>query len=434
MSTRSDVSLALRPARFLVGLLALASLATVAASAQQQQLPQLTIGAYQLQSSVRVSPTQYDYTYTANVTNSGVTAINVTGTVVSSSPNTLVNSGTVSFGLVPGASTITSTATFTIEQNRLHAFDPSSLSWTFDGTSASTIFAHPVISRLYQDKAYVQKSQIKGNPDLETVAQYAAAVAGYNPSFVDGLIYLNNSDVTSGAPTAQMIADFNTVRGAVLAINPNAKFSIEISLNPAQSNPYASPAALVALMTTLNADFQPDAWDFDFYSNAETSDPDWITQAIAYAHANGQLVGGNDFGSKVPPGSDFISFVDDPSTGSNGNNVPNPPFNFSFSPKEIANLQASSPSTVILGHLQTNAQNGDTTESYVYIYDWSETMQLSYLTYWASGQAAYGFTFMYPIFYPQYPTNYSIDPLQDPSPDGGSLYTDIRTLKAAYNP
>jgi hypothetical protein len=432
MTIRDDVSRVLRflrPAPFWVGLLAFASFATVAASAQQQQL-QLTIGAYQLQSSVRVSPTQYDYTYTADVTNSGVTAINVTGTVVSSSPNTLVTSGTVSFGLVPGNSTITSTATFTIKQNRLYAFDPSSLTWTFSGTSASAIFAHPVISRLYQNKAYTEKSQT-GGPVLETVDQYAAAVAGYNPSFVDGLIYLNNSDVIAGAPTAQMIADFNTVRNAVRAINPNARFSIEISLNPAQPQPYASPAALVAQMTTLNADFQPDAWDFDFYSNAQSSDPDWITAAIAYAHANGQLVGGNDFGGKVPPGSDFISFVDDPSST---NNVPNPPYNFSFNPNEITNLQASSPSTVVLGHLQTNAQNGITTESYIYIYDWSEPTQVEYLTYWASSQASLGFTFMYPIFYPQYPTNYAIDPLLDSSPDGGTLYSDIRTLMSTYNP
>jgi hypothetical protein len=116
MTIQNDVSRVLRllhPPSFWVGLLAVVGFATVAASAQQQRL-QLTIGAYQLQSSVRVSPTQYDYTYTVNVTNPGVTAINVTGTIVSSSPNTLVTSGTVSFGLVPGNSTITSTATFTI--------------------------------------------------------------------------------------------------------------------------------------------------------------------------------------------------------------------------------------------------------------------------------------------------------------------------------
>ena len=153
MATWIDGSFAFRPARLLAGLLALVSFATIAAAAQQLQL---TIGAYHLQSSVRVSTTQYDYTYTADISNSGATALNVMGTVVSSSPNTLVTSGTVSFGLVSGNSTTTSTATFTIKQNRLYAFDPSSLSWTFSGTTANAIFERSVISRLYEGNAYTE--------------------------------------------------------------------------------------------------------------------------------------------------------------------------------------------------------------------------------------------------------------------------------------
>jgi hypothetical protein len=418
MAVWSDGSFALRLARFSVGLLALASFATVAAAAQQ--LP-LTIGAYHLQSSVRVSPTQYDYTYTADIFNSGVTAMNVMGTVVSSSPNTLVTSGTVSFGLVPGNSTITGTATFTIRQNRLYPFDPSSLSWTFSGTATRTIFERSLISRLYEGNAYTEKSQT-GGADRETVAQYAAALAGLAPSYVSGLIYLNNSQTA----TTKMISDFNTVRSAVLAVNPNAKFDVELSLNPAQAKPYANAAAVVAVMTTLDAQFHPDSWNFDFWSNAFNSDPDWVAAAVAYAHAHNQLVGGNVFGKVVPTGSDFVSFVDDPVAGST--------FGFDFSTSEITNLQASSPSTILIGHLQTNAQNGPTTESNVYQNQWSESTRAAYLNYWASSQTSFGFTFMYPVFYPLFPANFAFDPLLDSSPSGGTLYSDIGTLMSTYNP
>jgi PKD domain len=113
-------------------------LAHAAAFAQQ-----FTIGAYHLQSSVRSSTTQYDYTYTADLTNNGGTAEGVVGTVVSSSPNTLVMKGTVSFGTIPGNSTITSTDTFTIRQNRQYQFDPSSLSWSFGQGSGPTANAGP---------------------------------------------------------------------------------------------------------------------------------------------------------------------------------------------------------------------------------------------------------------------------------------------------
>ena len=107
-------------------------LSTVATAALGQQF---TIGPYQLQSSVRVSLTQYDYTYTAQVTNNGDAAQDVVGTVTSSSPNTIVIKSTVDFGSVPAGGTVTSTDTFVISQNRLYAFNPASLSWTFNSTA-----------------------------------------------------------------------------------------------------------------------------------------------------------------------------------------------------------------------------------------------------------------------------------------------------------
>jgi hypothetical protein len=123
--------------RFAVAFLAFFAISS-AASAQQ-----FAIGSYHLQGSVRVSATQYDYTYTADVTNSGAAAQNVVGTVVSSSPNTLVMKGSVNFGSVPASNTITSVDTFVIRQDRRFAFNPSSLTWTFTFAQKPTANAGP---------------------------------------------------------------------------------------------------------------------------------------------------------------------------------------------------------------------------------------------------------------------------------------------------
>lgn len=99
-----------------------------------------TIGAYALQSSYRVSTYQYNYTYTTTVTNANTSPYSlVLGTLTSSNANTVVVAGNVEFGTVPGAGTASGLTTFTIRQDRRYAFDPTSLSWTFVGTSATSV-------------------------------------------------------------------------------------------------------------------------------------------------------------------------------------------------------------------------------------------------------------------------------------------------------
>lgn len=265
-----------------------------------------------------------------------------------------------------------------------------------------------------------------GGADRETVSSYAAAIAGVKPTYVSGLIYVRNGQTV----TEQMANDYNTIRNTVLAVNPSAKFDVEISLNPnppSPNQPFANAAAVVDMMTTIDGLLHPDIWYFDFYSDAYTANPDWVAAAVAYAHAHNQLVGGNVFTKVIPPGSDFAAFVDDPVTGDSI-------FGFDFSTTQIAALKASSSTATLLGHMQSNAQNGSTTESCVYSTQWSEQTQTAYLTHWASSQSTLGFTFMYPMFYPLCPGAIAYDPLQDPSPSGGTLYQDIGTLMSTYNP
>ena len=85
--------------------------------------------SYQLISKTRVGRTAYEYTYQVTIFNNGSDVQNVTASVTSSSTYTIITDGDISFGDVAGGSTVTSTDTFSFQQNRTYAFDPSALSW-----------------------------------------------------------------------------------------------------------------------------------------------------------------------------------------------------------------------------------------------------------------------------------------------------------------
>jgi len=114
-----------------VSLCAVVALHAAAAEAQ------LTVGNYTLVSSQRVSRTDFNYYYRADVTNTGQGVLTVTATAASSSPYTTVVDGSLSFGDVPAGSTAPSSDTFTIRQDRRHAFEPSALDWDVQYVNAA---------------------------------------------------------------------------------------------------------------------------------------------------------------------------------------------------------------------------------------------------------------------------------------------------------
>jgi hypothetical protein len=90
---------------------------------------QLEIGNFIQISKERVSRVEYNYTYQADITNSGQDVQNVTAIVTINSPYTTVVDDTLTFGDVTSGSTVTSSDTFTIRQNRLYPFDWADLEW-----------------------------------------------------------------------------------------------------------------------------------------------------------------------------------------------------------------------------------------------------------------------------------------------------------------
>jgi PKD repeat protein len=101
----------------------------------------LSVANYVLQSSRRVSATDFELVYKADVANTGPALRSVIGSLTSTSAATVVVEGTLSFGDVGSGATRTSTDTFTIRQNRTVPFNPSALAWTVSGTPATPIAA-----------------------------------------------------------------------------------------------------------------------------------------------------------------------------------------------------------------------------------------------------------------------------------------------------
>ncbi len=96
----------------------------------------LTIGNLTLVDTQRVSRTEFTYTYRGEVTNTGPAVKDVTATVRSTSPDTVVVTNALTFGEVPAGGRVLSSDTFAIRQNRLVPFNPAALVFEFHATLA----------------------------------------------------------------------------------------------------------------------------------------------------------------------------------------------------------------------------------------------------------------------------------------------------------
>ncbi len=91
-----------------------------------------------LVSSTRVTNTLTDFVYRIRVVNQGPALQNTTATVISTSANTVIRDNEVILGNVPAGTTVTSTDTFTLRQNRQFLFNPANLLWTVRAVVANT--------------------------------------------------------------------------------------------------------------------------------------------------------------------------------------------------------------------------------------------------------------------------------------------------------
>ncbi len=204
-------------------------------SAQQFQ-----VASRNLVSSTRFSRTQFDYTYTVTIQNTGAAAITVTATVTSSSPDTLVIMGNLSFGDVPAGGTATSTNTMVIRQNRLLPFNPSDLSYQFQTGSGPVANAGPD-----QVVSIGQTAQLDGSGSFDpngTIVQYSWSYVGSVPSGIP----LSISDPSAVKPTV-VISQGSTFTFQLVVTDDHGAVS-----QPAQVHVRTGPIANAGANQTVN--------------------------------------------------------------------------------------------------------------------------------------------------------------------------------------
>jgi hypothetical protein len=223
--------------------------------------------------------------------------------------------------------------------------------------------------RMFQDEQFTAKG--------ETPATIGAALAELRPTYVSALLrYGANEKVRP-----RQIAAWNTVVAAVRAVSPNTMFSVE--LNAMQ---YPKVKKLNSMMARVRNAIGPDVWLFDFYTPAAKRYPKVVAAAVANAHANGELIGGNAFGiandPPIPEGTDYIAVQD---------------FNFKINLKAVRELATRAPVFFHLG----NSPNLPDSDGCEFIEDYSTKKRTRYIRKRARQQAVNSFRFAYPVFFPE---------------------------------
>jgi hypothetical protein len=315
----------------------------------------------------------------------------------SSSSNTLTTTPT------KVTSTSSSLATRSTQTSTVSTSSTSSSATTTASSSHSesfsSIFQRVVVARVYQGSNWTLSGQ--------TPTTVGRAIAGLNPTYVQGLFYLGSKFNL----TQQQVSAYETIREIVLQSSPTARFDVELD-----ALQYNTTAQVVSKMRTINSQLHPDIWFFDYYQPGYLKSPTTIGAAVAFAHSQGQYVGGNVGAgankTTAPLGSDFLSLGDN---------------NFTLSLSQISSLRMAY-GVPILVHLNSNPQFGPTTESCVFIDQWTEGQRASYVTTLASGQGQGGYVYMYNVFYPECPARVAYDSLTD-----GSMYSTLSLLVLRYN-
>jgi hypothetical protein len=265
--------------------------------------------------------------------------------------------------------------------------------------------ARIVSARMFQDGQFTAKH--------ESPASIGADLATLNPTYVEALLRFSAGEKVRG----REIKAWNTVVEAVRAVNPAAQFSVE--LNAVE---YPNATKLRAMMARVRKAVDLDGWLLDFYTQAARKNPKTMAAAVAYAHANGEFLGGNAFGiaqnPKIPAGTDYIDVQD---------------FDFQINLTAVRKLAQR---TTVFFHLG-NSPNLANSDGCRFIENFTTARRAAYVSKRAAGQAANDYRFAYPVFFPECERNrnrrnetiFTYNATRD-----GSMMTTIASLMDQFAP
>jgi Bacterial Ig domain/von Willebrand factor type D domain/Bacterial pre-peptidase C-terminal domain len=221
-----------RKCRAATGLLIAACL--ILGSPSKSAAADLSVTGMNQISAVRFSRTQFDYTYTINVTNSGPSHTNVIATVTSSAASTIVLQGQVALGNVASGASITSTATFKFRQDRTVLFDPSVLHWQF------TYDDIPTLAPIAPQTVVVGSTlnlQLQGSDPAGAALTY-----GYSPQLQNATLN-SSTGAFSFTPAAAQVGTLSVVF-SVSNGQSSATQTVQITVVSGNLPPTANPQQL----------------------------------------------------------------------------------------------------------------------------------------------------------------------------------------------
>lgn len=214
----------------------------------------------------------------------------------------------------------------------------------------------------------------------ETPTTVGNALASLNPSFVSGLIRVEPGGETL---TAQMLADYATIKKIVQTVNPLCLFDIRV-----RSSFYSTPAALTSAVQAIVANgIQIDAISFDSFDSLSGA---MQAAAVAVAHASGKLCIAD-----LNPNT-FTTF----SGGAQPDIVATSDWNWQLGPN-MANVVATGVPIVL--HINNGALPVDgsgQTQHFNWNQTFSTAQRQTWITQMAQLQAVVGFSLMYPVLWP----------------------------------
>jgi hypothetical protein len=232
----------------------------------------------------------------------------------------------------------------------------------------------PALSRVVSSRVYHTRLSVVRNSTSHRIGR---SLASLDPTWVTGLLrYARNQ-----YPTHDEVRVWKRIRKIVHRTSPGAQF--DVVLNAEQ---YRTPLAVTRTMRRLTAKLGNEGWFFDFFSSAARRHPKMIKAAIAWAHTNGQWIGGNVFGltrdTAFPVNADFLSVQDD---------------GFHLNLPAVLNISMRAP---VLYHL-----NNDPDDKYSggcrFIKQYNTARRRQLIRRRASSQIRYGFRMSYPALFPE---------------------------------
>ena len=238
-----------------------------------------------------------------------------------------------------------------------------------------------------------------------------ALLASLKPTLVAGLVRVDNNRT----PSAEQIAVYNAVRNSVLQANPDCKFDAVLDMRQ-----YKTANAVVAQMEDINAKMTVDLWFFDYFNDGYSKNPAPADAAIAYAHSQGQLIGGRMTGNETLPNAGMNGNETLPNAGMTGSlTLPKADYaavndgdGLDKMHEDIKTIMQTLPLPILV-YLSNDADNAGHNKAETFIRTWNTDQREEYLQQLDKDQTLWGYHIMYPVFYPTFPAKHSYDASQD---------------------